>query len=139
MRGRQCDPAVTLATPFIEVHQADFGGRPSLVRVAISVSIATLLWLLALAISRVWPFSSPMLLFTAVFLPSGFVSWYWIVRRATARQNKVVALTDSTRFSQIGSAQAQRLLVIRAIDDEASLALALGTISNYVIIKTIMY
>src|SRR6201993_507095 len=31
------------------------------------------------------------------------------------------------------------LLIIRAIDDEASLALALGTISNYVITRAIMY
>jgi hypothetical protein len=131
---------VTLATPFIEVHQADFGDRPSRVRVAISVSIVTLFWLLALA--PVGPFSSPILIFTAVvFLLYGFVSWYWIFRRATAfaRQNKVEALTDATRFGHIRSAQAQRLLVIRAIDDEASLALALGAIFDYAITKTIMY
>jgi hypothetical protein len=36
-------------------------------------------------------------------------------------------------------AQAQRLLVIRAIDDEASLALALGTIFHYVATRTIRY
>jgi hypothetical protein len=131
---------VTLATPFIEVHQADFGDRPSRVRVAISVSITSLLWLLALAIFSVGLWSSPMLIFTAVlFSLNGFLSWYWIVRRATARQNKVEALTDATRFGQIASAQAQRLLVIRAIDDEASLALALGTIFDYVITRTIMY
>jgi hypothetical protein len=42
-------------------------------------------------------------------------------------------------LGEIVSAQAQRLLIIRAIDDEASLALALGTISNYVITRAIMY
>jgi Integrase core domain len=42
-------------------------------------------------------------------------------------------------LGEIVSAQAQRLLIIRAIDDEASLALALGTISNYVITRAIKY
>jgi hypothetical protein len=133
---------VTLATPFIEVHQADFGDRPSRVRVAISVSIALLLWLSVSVISDDDMFSSRMLIFTAVeFLLYGFLCWYWIFRRAaaTARQNKVEALTDATRFGQIVSAQAQRLLVIRAIDDEASLAFALGTIFHYVATRTIKY
>jgi hypothetical protein len=137
---------VTLATPFIEVHRADFGDRPYRVRVAISMSIAMLLWLLAAVISDVIfdadLLSSRMLIFTAVeFLLCGFLSWYWIFRRATAtaRQNKVEALTDATRFGQLVSAQAQRLLVIRAIDDEASLALALGTIFHYVATRTIKY
>jgi hypothetical protein len=130
---------VTLATPFIEVHRADFGDRPYHVRVAISVSIAILLWLLAAVIFDVDLF---FLIFTAVeLLLFGFLSWYWIFRRATvtARQNKVEALTDATRFGQLVSAQAQRLLVIRAIDDEASLALALGTIFYYVATRTIKY
>jgi hypothetical protein len=37
------------------------------------------------------------------------------------------------------SAQAQRLLVIRAIDDEASLVLALGTIGTYITTTAIRY
>jgi hypothetical protein len=49
------------------------------------------------------------------------------------------AIPDATRFGQLVSAQAQRLLVIRAIDDEASLALALGTIFYYVATRTIKY
>ena len=73
---------VTLATPFIEVHQADFGDRPYHVRVAISVSMTILLWLLVLVIydadDLFW------LIFTAVEFPlAGFLSWYWIFRRAT--------------------------------------------------------
>src|SRR5262249_13861684 len=49
------------------------------------------------------------------------------------------ALRDATRLGEIVSAQAQRLLIIRAIDDEASLALALGTFSNYVTTRAITY
>jgi hypothetical protein len=129
---------VTLATPFIEVHRADFGDRPYHVRVAISVSMAMLLWLLAQVIFD----DDLFLIVTAIgFLLSGFLSWYWIFRRATAtaRQNKVEALTNATRFGQLVSAQAKRLLVIRAIDDEASLVLALGTIFHYVATRTIKH
>lgn len=133
---------VTLATPFVEVHPADFGQRPSIVRIGICTSVAMLLIFLAVAISGVEVHSPPMLIFAAVVvLLTVFLSWYWISGKATvtARQNKVKVLTDATRFGEIVSAQAQRLLVIRAIDDEASLALALGTIFHYVATRTINY
>ena len=44
---------------------------------------------------------------------------------------------DATRLGEIVAPQAQRLLIIRAIDDEASLVLALGTIGSYVTSKAI--
>jgi hypothetical protein len=129
---------VTLATPFVEAHQADLGDRPTRVRNMVHVSIFTLIWLLPFTIFRGELFSPPILIPVAVLLVlEQLVSWYWISRRAVARQNKVEALADATRFGPISSAQARRLLVIRAIDDEASLVLALGTIFNYATTRTI--
>ena len=130
---------VTLATPFIEIHQADFGKRPDLARMALVVAIGTLLWLLA---SVVFPSIRlvlfPMLIFVAVVvLPIGFMGWYWIVRRATARQHQIEALRDATRLVEVVSARP--LLVIRAIDDEASLILALGAIVNYITARSLTY
>jgi hypothetical protein len=96
--------------------------------------------LLPFTIFQLELFSPPVLIPVAVLLViESLLSRYWISRRATARQNKVEALADVTRFGPIASAQAQRLLVIRAIDDEASLVLALGTIFNYGATKTIAY
>jgi hypothetical protein len=131
---------VTLATPFVEVHHADLGDRPTRVRWTISGCIFTLIWLLPFTIFQLELFSPPVLIPVAVLLViESLLSRYWISRRATARQNKVEALADATRFGPIASAQAQRLLVIRAIDDEASLVLALGTMFNYGATKTIAY
>jgi hypothetical protein len=62
---------------------------------------------------------------------SGF--WWRDVRRAPVRQRQIDVLNDATRLGEVVSAQAQRLLIIRAIDDEASLTLALGTIVTYAI------
>jgi hypothetical protein len=62
-----------------------------------------------------------------------------IGRRAPARQGRVEALMDATRLGEIASAQAQRLLVIRAIDDEASLTMALGAVFTYVTARAISY
>src|SRR5262249_43569475 len=45
----------------------------------------------------------------------------------------------ATRLGEIVSVQAQRLLIIRAIDDEASLVLAFSTIVNSFIIRAIRY
>ena len=46
---------------------------------------------------------------------------------------------DATRLGEIASAQAQRLLVIRAMDDEASLTMALGAVFTYVTARAISY
>lgn len=137
---------VTLATPFVEVHHADFGRRPTYVRLAVLFAITTLLWLWAkerLQLLAEAFFPSHVLFVFTIFAAFLFlVSPYWLPpesQRATARQKQVEALRDATRLGEIVSAQAQRLLIIRAIDDEASLALALGTISNYVTTTAIMY
>jgi hypothetical protein len=127
---------VTLASPFIEIHQADFGQRPTLVRIALVGAIWFVLFFLA-----EWVFklrSVPRLIFfLVVALSIGFMGWYWIFRRATARQNKVERLRDATRLGEVVSTQ--RLLVIRAIDDEASLILALGAIVNYITARSITF
>src|SRR5689334_22098281 len=65
------------------------------------------------------------------------LGWWWIVHRAPARQNHLDALKNATQLGEF--ALAQRLLVIRAIDDEASLTLALGAIVNYVTARSITY
>jgi hypothetical protein len=80
---------VTLATPFIEIHRADFGQRPYLVRTALVAGIWYVLYFLALEVFRLSLVSLvPTLLFYGfVALPIGFMGWYWIARRATARQN----------------------------------------------------
>jgi len=148
------DPlVVTLATPFVEVHHADLGLRPTFVRLAVFFPILVML-LGRLAPEQLWPlaraifpfdrfFLIPALISLAVFLPLARFIWrYWLFpdsQRATARQNQVEALRDATRLGEIVSAQAQRLLIIRAIDDEASLVLALGTIGTYVTTTAIKY
>jgi hypothetical protein len=123
---------VTLATPFIEIHRADLGERPDLVRTALLAAIGYVLVFLAL-----WLFTSASVAYLAVGVPMGFLGWYWISRRAGARQNKAEALADATRLGE--AASTRPLLVIRAIDDEASLVLALGATVNYLTARSLTY
>jgi hypothetical protein len=144
------DPfVVTLATPFIEIHEADFGPRPLYVRIALTL----VMWILSLILASGLLFlllylSLPRLsqaYFSAILLiviagaslAVALVGWWWIVRKATSRRHQVNALKDATRLRDL--MLAHRLLVIRAIDDEASLVLALGTILNYVTARSIAY
>jgi len=100
---------------------------------ALVAAIWYVLYFLALEILRV-----PKLTFYLVAsLPIGLMGWYWITRRATARQNRVEELRDATRLGEVASARP--LLVIRAIDDEASLTLALGAIVNHITARSITY
>ena len=62
-------------------------------------------------------------LFVVELATSLMITWV-VFGRATVRQNQLDALKEVTR---LGVVSAQRLLVIRAIDDEASLVLALAT------------
>jgi hypothetical protein len=124
---------VTLATPFIEVHPADFGLKPYFVRAA----VLTAVWL------PLWNFEKAGNLFLWIFVLLAsvlllFLWWYWTSHRASARQKKVRALSDATRSSEIALHNA-RLLIIRAVDDEASLSLAVGTIGNYLTGRAIVY
>jgi hypothetical protein len=132
---------VTLATPFIEIHQADFGRRLLYARLALLV---TSVYLLTFSMPFVLEFLEPklpQLHFSVLFYTWSAVwvfyivfvvwwGWRWLFRRATARRNRVQELNDATRLG--ASASAHRILVIRAVDDEASLVLALGTILNYI-------
>jgi hypothetical protein len=124
---------VTLATPFIEVHHADFGPEPTLVRAAVLFAVWILLWVLAKAFSKIAELGS-------LLVVAGF-GWWWLrsERAILKRRNHVEDLRDATRLGEIVSAQAQRLLIIRAIDDEASLGLALGTIVSYFTTRAITY
>jgi len=134
---------VTLATPFIEIHQADYGSRPKGVRMAVFLAFAWLLMIYppeamerAFSDSPTANFISSALWTLALFL---YLCWglWWLRFRGTARQKQVDALKAATQVGQLVSAQ--RLLVIRAIDDEASLALALGAILNYATARFITY
>jgi hypothetical protein len=145
------DPlVVTLATPFIEVQHADFGDGPTWVRGAVVIALWMPSWVLTKAFFPLTEFGKPLLInwdhailqgvLGAVSLVfGGFSSWYWLYsKRATRRrQNHVEILRMATRLGEIVSAQAQRLLIVRAIDDEASLGLAFGTIVHSVITKAI--
>jgi hypothetical protein len=130
----------TLATPFIEVHRADFSSRTFFIRQAVLLSIISLYGLallLAVPLFLDLPFAIPL----TILIGGGFViaglGWWWIVRRASARQNRLNALKDATRLGEVVSSQ--RCLVVRAVDDEASLALALGAILNYAIARFIKF
>jgi hypothetical protein len=143
---------VTLATPFVEVQHADLGDRPSVIRFMVLYAMAYLVLTVLLFIwggPRLDEFGTNVLkpfiplldesgtafliaaLFALPFAISGFL--WWEAGRASARQRHIDDLNDATRLGEVVSAQAQRLLIIRAIDDEASLTLALGTILGYAI------
>jgi hypothetical protein len=136
---------VTLATPFVEVHPADFGQRPLYVRLATLMAIC---YLIALVPRFIWgepnivdhPLSSSIVIllrFGCLALTLGW-GFRWINRR-TARQQQVNALRDATQLGELASVSAKRLLVIRTIDDEASLVLAVGTIVSYVTARIVKY
>ena len=86
-------------------------------------------------------FGKPLLIGGAVFLGFCWFSWWYLFsKRATLRrQNHVEVLRAATRLGEIASAQAQRLLILRAINDEASLVLAFSTIVNSFITKAIRF
>jgi hypothetical protein len=130
---------VTLATPFVEVHHADFGERPDAIRGAVIVAIMMLLWIWGKTTFPIDKFFVPMTTLGIFLLCFGFIWHYLWSRRTAARKNLVDALRDATQLGEIVSTQAQRLLIIRAIDDEASLLLALSTSGNYVTSRAIKY
>jgi hypothetical protein len=124
---------VTLASPFVEVHRADFGQGVTTARAYAFISIAMLLIsLVSIFHTDLSPFSLRGFIVAAL---SGFIALGWTHLRTGARLEKVRKLADLTSLGKMSSVQAARVLVIRAIDDEASLTLALGAITNYVTIK----
>jgi len=133
---------VALATPFIEVQHADFGSAPSLVRAAVGLALWTPVWVLTQAFFPLnWnEFGKSWLVSGAVMLVFfGLISWWFSKKADRRRHNHVEALRTATRLGEIVSVQAQRSLIIRAIDDEASLVLAFSTIVNSFIIRAIRY
>jgi hypothetical protein len=135
---------VTMATPFIEIYQADFGRRPVYVRLAIIMAIGYFLTLVpGFILSKPYPpLSIPDLLITLLIFCCFLLTCRWggrWISQGTARQEQVNALKDATQLGELVSVSAKRLLVIRAIDDEASLALAVGTILSYVTTRFVTY
>ena len=128
----------TLATPFVEVQHADFGDTPTRVRGATVLAVALAFFYLTKEVlppvGEGFDFPTAILLLlppTTLAVVGFLLGWVWIYQKAIARQNRVEALREATRLGELGSVQAQRLLVVRAVDDEASLILALGTGVNY--------
>jgi hypothetical protein len=123
---------VTLATPFVEIHSThstdyDFDLKAFSIRMALLFSL-----FLPMAFFGMYAFPAlPGVALVFWFAALSFAIWWWVFRRETARQNRLSTLEEAARIGSLGSAQ--RLLVLRAIDDEASLTLALGTMLNYVI------
>jgi hypothetical protein len=120
----------------VEIHRADVGQKSHFVRLALVFSILISLSIFAspvLAFAVENPSISALLLLTAVLLLMsifGIMGRHWISKRGDARQKQIDALSDATRLGEVTSAQ--RLLVIRAVDDEAYLVMALGTILAYI-------
>jgi hypothetical protein len=127
---------VTLAAPFIEIHQTNFGARPLVMRIS--------LFFVIFAVGFVFPrFLFPSLLHeyvssvqTIVLFSVLLMGWWWIFWRANTRQTNLDTLKNVTRLGEISG---ERLFVIRAIDDEASLWMALGTIVNHSMANIIAY
>jgi hypothetical protein len=132
---------ITLATPCVEVHHADFGPEPTYVRLAVIVAISWPLLVLAKTIFHMELFLNMLIGLVVTFSFGGLIWWYLLSQTATLRrQNKVEDLVDATRLREReGAAQAERLLIIRAVDDEASLVLAFSTIGNSFITRAIRY
>ena len=134
---------VTLATPFIEIHQADLGQRSALVRVAVITAILTPWSIFAgpiLTSAFEHPSWSTLLVWAAVSFPVvilGIIWWHWVFKNSDARQKQIEELREATRISEAISAE--RLLVIRAVDDEAYLVIALGTIFTYIFATSIVF
>jgi len=116
----------TLASPFIEVHLADFGIRPNRVRHALWLAMVFMLWIPFVVYSQKFLFDNPqqfvpklglttllgVLLFVLICLAFWWRDW-WINKRVAARQNQVKTLHDATHFSK--PPLAQRLLVVSAV------------------------
>jgi hypothetical protein len=80
------------------------------------------------------PFGNGLSTF-AIGVLAGLLGWQWLVKRKPVRQSKLDALKDATQIGDL--TPAYRLLVVRAIDDEASLTMALGTIFSYATVTSI--
>jgi hypothetical protein len=94
---------VTLATPFIEIHKADFGPRPLYIRIA----LVLVMWILSIVLApgslllslfllprlpdAYYAYYSVMLVLVMVVVSVAnvFLGWWWIVRKATTRRNVV--------------------------------------------------
>jgi|RhiMetdeSRZDD1v2_1073273.scaffolds.fasta_scaffold114750_2 hypothetical protein len=147
---------VTLATPFIEVQHTNLGNRSRTIRLGVLYAMAYLILTVLLSIWGVHQLNefivlgvmnivlvrgglppldesgTAIIIAALLALPFALsVFLWWQHGRAPARQRHIGNLSDATRFGEVVPAQAQRLLIIRAIDDEASLTMALGTIIGY--------
>jgi alpha-beta hydrolase superfamily lysophospholipase len=79
---------VTLATPFIEVHHADFGNEHALVRIAVAVALWMPTWIF---IKTLFPWNEfGILIRVAVSLAFVLSLWFWLSKRSDRRRHKQV-------------------------------------------------
>jgi hypothetical protein len=129
----------TLAKPFVEVHPTDLGPRYRLMTafvLALAVAFITILTnRLGLYLASIDVISVSVENFLALgSFVAQFVIAYALVTRYRRRRgpsSRVSALAEATSLKSTFS-RANPMLIIRAIDDEASLTLALGAIINRV-------
>jgi len=133
---------VTLATPFIEVHAAERPSAPH-VRMTLILTILILFDFSMLTLVFYWEplfesfekrqyFSVKYVAFWIVFGFFSVLIHWWGLRwglKSSTRRKLVQALNQVTQLGEAVSAD--RLLVIRAVNDEAALIMALGTIVNF--------
>ena len=127
---------ITLATPFLRVFAHKFPQRPFVFLLAVGLPIGSIL--LALAISLlttagikddvIGDLTNPLsVLIPVIVFPAGFGIGNWLV---TVFTNLDAALAIEEQASYDTKALASRMLVIRGVDDEASLSLTAGAIGS---------
>ena len=107
---------VTLATPFVEIHEADLGSRPRYVRGALQMLVSVLTGVPLLRTSdlvdrlllRYGPDAFGMnvydlvsIVYIALMAVISIGVWQWFSRRAPVRRDRIDALTDATRLGEI--------------------------------------
>jgi hypothetical protein len=133
----------SLATPYVEVHPAHVKRSATFFRATVAALIcvawAQVLSYFVSPVSRLLyaiPWLNPMLSFDALvvggWLAIGARFLYWIAG-TDRREQRLQRIIDATRLNS--DAASQRLLVVRAIDDEPALALSVGTATTRAIIR----
>jgi hypothetical protein len=120
---------VTLATPFVSVVPADLD--PKRTKSTNAALFAGLLIIFLLALPRIFGslVDASFLAFFVVVLILAIV-WLPLVKSLYAKRQKIAKLVEATATRTISLHESFKLLVLRSIDDEASLTLAAGAIGN---------
>jgi hypothetical protein len=124
---------VTMATPFVEVFPAHAGLSIIITRWLISAVVMVGIIFTVAGLGRIGPgWIYPWLVVVSAVAACAMFVYQWggSFSRGAKREEIVRKLADATRLKSDGAAG---LLVLRAIDDEASLTIAFGAILNRII------